>query len=185
MANEHPGIERLWREQPAEKPAMTLDEIRARACEFERSVQQWRRVGGLTVALLIAKSGWEIWRDTDIVERAGDLLIFAALVYLVVRFLRHAGATTAPATLGQTSCLEHYRRQLVRQRDLSRDGWKFVLPFVPGLGLMVGARALQGRPGSQVTMLIVFAVVLFAGVLWVIARGGRAIDREIAAIDRE
>jgi HAMP domain-containing protein len=185
MANEHAGIEQLWRDQPNGRPPMALDEIRARAREFERRVQQWRRVGGLTVALLIAKTGWEVWRDSDMVERAGDLLILAALVYLVVRFVRHARADTRPATLGQTSCLEHYRRQLVRQRDLSLDGWKYVLPFVPGLGLMVGARALQGRPASQVMVLIVFAIVLFAGVLWVMARGTRVIEREIAAIARE
>jgi hypothetical protein len=185
MANEHAGIEQLWRDQPNGKPPMALDEIRARAREFERSVQQWRRVGGLTVALLIAKSGWEVWRDTDMVERASDVLILAALISLVVRFVRHARANTAPATLGQTSCLEHYRRQLVRQRDLSRDGWHCVLPFVPGLGLMMGARALQGRPALQVMVLIVFACVLFGGVLWVIARGTRAIEREIAAIERE
>jgi len=124
-------------------------------------------------------------RDTDMVERAGDALIFAALISLVIRFIRRARATTSPATLGQTSCLDHYRRQLVRQRDLSRDGWKNVLPFVPGFGLMVSARALQGRPATQVMVLIVFAALLFAGVLWVIARGTRAIDREIAAIERE
>ena len=185
MANEHAGIERLWREQPNGTPPMTLDQIRARAREFDRSVQQWNRIGGLMVAVLIAKSGWEIWRDTDMMERAGDVLILAALVSIVVRFVRYARANTAPATLGQTSCLEHYRRQLVRQRDLTRDGWKFVLPFGPGLGLMVGARALQGRPASQVMVMIVFAVTLFAGVLWVIARGSRAIEREIAAIGGE
>jgi hypothetical protein len=185
MANEDAGIEQLWRDQPNGTPTMALDEIRARAREFERSVQQWRRVGGLLVAVLIAKTGWEVWRDSDMVERAGDLLILASLIYLVVRFVRHARANLAPATLGQTSCLEHYRRQLLRQRDLSRDGWHYVLPFIPGLGLMVAARALQGRPATQVMMLTVFAFMLFAGVLWVIARGTRAIEREIAAIARE
>jgi hypothetical protein len=185
MANERGDIERLWRAQPKGKPPMTFDEIRARAREFDRSVRQWNRIGGLIVAVLLAKSGWEIWRDTDMVERAGDVLMLAALVSIVVRFVRYVRANTAPAALGQTSCLEHYRRQLVRQRDLTRDGWKFVLPFVPGLALMVGARALQGRPASQVMVLIVFAVVLFAGVLRVIARGSRAIEREIAAIGGE
>jgi hypothetical protein len=184
MANEHASIEQVWREQPHGRQAMSLDEIRIKAREFERSVQQWRRVGGLTVALLIVKNVWEVWRDTDLVERAGDLMMLAALLYLVLRFVRYARAN-APATRGQLSCLEHYRRQLVRQRELSRDGWKFVLPFVPGLGLIVAGRALEGRPPWQVALMIAVALSILAGVVWVIARGERRLEQEVAALDGE
>ena len=183
MANERTGIEQMWREQPHGRQAMSIDEIRTKAREFERKVQQWRRVGGLTVALLLAKNVWEVWRDTDVIERAGDLMMLAALLFVVFRFVRDARAHSMPATLGQLSCLEHYRRQLVRQRELSRDGWKFVLPFVPGLGLIVVGRALEGRPPTQVALMIAIAVSMLAGVVWVIARGERRLEREIAALD--
>ena len=183
MPNEHASIEQVWREQPHGRQAMTLDEIRTKARKFERKVQRWRSVGGLTVALLIAKNAWEVWRDTDVIERAGDLMMLAALLYVVFRFARDARATTAPATLGQLGCLEHYRRQLVGQRELSRDGWKFVLPFVPGLGLIVVGRALEGRPPTQVALMIAIAVAILAGVVWVIARGERRLEQEIAALD--
>ena len=52
--------------------------------------------------------------------------------------------------------------------------WTFVLPFVPGFGLIIFGRALEGRPASQVVALIVVAVAMFVGVLWTIARGVRA-----------
>ena len=85
--------------------------------------------------------------------------------------------------MGLTNCVEHYRSQLVRQRDLSRDGWKFVLPFAPGFGLIIFARVLEGRPASQVVALIVLAVATFVGVLWTIDRSARKLEREIAALD--
>jgi hypothetical protein len=74
---------------------------------------------------------------------------------------------------------------LLRQRELSRDRWKFILPFVPGVGLIIVGRALEGRPPSQVGALIVFAFGLFAGVVWVIARGTRKLEREIAALESQ
>jgi hypothetical protein len=37
----------------------------------------------------------------------------------------------------------------------------------------------------QVAVLIALALLLFAGVLWIIARRTRRLEREIAALDRE
>jgi hypothetical protein len=185
MAHEHDSaIGQMWRQQPA-KYDVAVDEIRAKASEFDARVQRWNLVGGVTIALLIAKNFWEVVADTDLIERAGDLLLLAALLYVAHRFSRLARRQTRPAALGETSCVEHYRAQLARQRELSRDGWKFVLPFAPGLALMVFGRALEGRPASQVAALIVFAQALFAGILWVIARSRRELEREIAALDGE
>lgn len=162
---------------------MSLEEIRTKARDFDMKVQRWSLVGGLTFALLLVKNVWEVWVDTDVVERAGDLLMFLALLYVVYRSFSHARAQVAPSTLGLTNCVEHYRSQLVRQRDLSRDGWKFVLPFAPGFGLIIFGRALEGRPASQVVALIVVALATFVGVLWTIDRSTRKLEREIAALD--
>jgi hypothetical protein len=74
---------------------------------------------------------------------------------------------------------------LLRQRELSRDAWAFILPFVPGFGLIIVGRAFEGRPTSQVALLIAVAVGIFAAVLWTIARGRRTIEREIDALTGE
>lgn len=177
------GIEQEWRQQPPGGPAMPVEEIRAKAKEFDMKVERWRLVGGLMVAVLLVKNAWEVWTDVDVAERAGDLLMFLALLYVVYRFFRYARAHVAPSTLGQTNCVEHYRSRLVRQHELSRDGWKYVLPFAPGIILILFARVLQGRPASQVTALIVLSLALFAGILWTIARSTRSLEREIAALD--
>jgi hypothetical protein len=186
MANEHePDVGQVWRRQPRAAQTMSPEEIRMKAEALDMKVKRWRQVGGLMLALLLAKTAWEVWVDTDVVERSGDTLLLIALVYVIYRFGRRALANAAPATLGRVSCVEHYRAQLVRQYESSREGWKFILPFAPGIGLIVFGRALQGRPASQVAILILFACVMFAGVLWVIARGTRKLEREIAALDGE
>jgi ABC-type dipeptide/oligopeptide/nickel transport system permease subunit len=162
---------------------MSVEEIRAKAKEFDMKVRRWSVVSGLTFALLLAKNVWEVWVDTDLVERAGDLLMVFALLSVVYLFRRHVRAHIAPSTLGLTNCVEHYRSQLMQQRELSRDGWKYVLPFAPGFGLIIFARVLEGRPASQVAALIVGTLGVFIGVIWVIARGARKLEREIAALD--
>ena len=164
------GIEQEWRQQPPGGQTMSVEQLRAKAKEFDMKVKRGGLVGGLMVAVLLVKNAWEVWTDIDVVERAGDLLMFLALLYIVYRFFRYARAHVAPSTLGQTNCVEHYRSRLVRQHELSRDGWKYILPFAPGIILILFARVLQGRPASTVAALIVFALALFAGVLWTIAR---------------
>ena len=184
MANDRePEIGQMWRQQPPGKLTMPLEEVRRKAADFDRKVEQWKQVGALTFVLLLVKNAWEVWVDTDVLERAGDLLLVLALLYIAYRFWRHARAEVVPSSLGVASCIEHYRSRLVRQRDLSRDGWKYILPFAPGLGLMIIGRVLEGRPPSQVLAMIAIAVALFVGSLLVIAHGARTLEREIAALE--
>jgi|RhiMethySRZTD1v2_1073278.scaffolds.fasta_scaffold00371_17 hypothetical protein len=185
MAHEDaPGIGQMWRQQPQAEHRMSMEEIRTKAKDLDAKVKQWNQVGGLMVALLLVKNAWEIWVDTDLLERGGDTLMFLALVYVIYQFVRYARAETSPAARGQASCSEYYRARLVRQRDLSSEGWKYILPFVPGVALIVFGRAMQGRPAGQVALLIVLALLLFAAVLWVIARRTRTLEQEIAALDQ-
>lgn len=181
MANDDVPIEQLWRQQLPVK-RLSLEEIRTRAKAFDEKVQRWNLVAGLTMALLLVTTAGEVWVDTAVLERAGDLMLFLAVLCVVYWFGR-TRADARPATLGQSSCIEHYQRQLVRPRDLSRDGWKFVLPFVPGLGLIIVGRAVEGRPATQVAAMIAVALVALGGVLWAIARSGSRLEREIAALD--
>jgi hypothetical protein len=191
MANEHgparahDDIGEMWRQQPRQSQAVTPEDVRRRAEHFDRKVSGWQLMTTVMVALLVVKNVWEVWIDTDLVERAGDVLMLTALVSMVYRFWRHSRADRVPSTLGRVSCIEHYRAQLLRQRELSHDGWTYILPFVPGIGLVILARAFEGRPPAQVAALIALAFIMFGAVLWIIARGRRRIEREIAAIAGE
>ena len=84
MANEHePEFGQMWRQQPRHEPAMPVEEVRRRATEFDAKVERWKLVGAVTVTLLIVKNIWEVWVDTDMLERAGDALMVLALAFIV------------------------------------------------------------------------------------------------------
>ena len=93
---------------------MSVEEVRRRATEFDRKVERWSQVGTLTVALLIVKNVWEVWVDTDMLERAGDCLMLLALLYRRVpvlatlhgprSFPRHWGWRAASSTTGRGWC---------------------------------------------------------------------------------
>jgi hypothetical protein len=185
MANDHePDIGQMWRQQPHAGHPLSLDEIRTRASNLDARVKQWNLIGAVTVAGVLVKSAWEIWVDTDLLERAGDTLMCVALLYVIHRFWRYARAAAAPA-LGRVSCAEYYRARLVRERELSGEGWKYILPFVPGVALIVIGRAVQGRPPIQLLFLFGLALLLFAAVVWVIARRTRRLEEELDALDRQ
>jgi hypothetical protein len=117
-----------------------------------------------------------------LLERAGDSLTIAALVYVAYRFRRQRAAAP-PAALASTNCVEFYRAELARQRDLSKDSWGYLLPFVPGVALALFGRGLGERSLSQSIAVISFGVALFLGAAWWNAHTARKLQDEIDALD--
>jgi hypothetical protein len=95
----------------------------------------------------------------------------------VYRFWKHQSAV-GPAALGGTGSIEFYRAALVRQRDLSRDNWGYVLPFVPGVALSLFG-GIGDRTATQAILLVAVGVALFAGVTRWNARTVRKLQAEI------
>jgi hypothetical protein len=169
---------RLWRGQPRDTGAPSIESIRSRADRFERTVRRWNIVGAVVFVLVIAAEAWQIWVHPDLLERVGDLLTVAALIVVMVRFRPHAARLSMPAGLGLTSSVDFYRSQLARQRDLASHPWRYLVLFVPGVGLSLFGDALD-RPAGQTVAIAIVAVVLFLAVAWVHARTVRRLQREI------
>jgi hypothetical protein len=111
-------------------------------------------------------------------DRVGDLLSIAALVYVAYRFRGYGRIGSMPAGLGLTSSVDLYRSQLARQRDLTINGWKYLLLFVPGVSLSLFGRALD-RSLNQNIAVAAFGVALFMVVAWLYARTARKLQKEI------
>jgi hypothetical protein len=124
----------------------------------------------------------EVWFQDAILERAGDLLNMAALVYVAYRY-RQQRLAAPPVALGRTNCVAFYRAELVRQRDLSKDSWGYLLPFVPGTTLAVFGRGFEHRPFGQIIAIIVLGVAVFLGVHGWNMYTARKFQREIDALD--
>ena len=119
-----------------------------------------------------------MWRHPELLERVGDLLTMAALVYVMYRSRGRVSVGSMPAGLGLTSSVDFYRQQLARQRDLAATPWEFLAPFVPGVGLSLFGRALD-RPPAQTAAIAAFGVALFLAVAWINRRTARKLQREI------
>jgi hypothetical protein len=182
-SNADSEVWRLWQQQAREEEIMPLDGIRTKAERLEAKTRRWRIVTAVLFILLLIKGALEVWIQTETLERAGDLLIMAALVYIAYRY-RKWRLAAPPVALGRTNCLEFYRAELVRQRDLSKDSWGFLLPFVPGVALALLGGGFADRTTSQTVLLVAFGVALFLGVAWWNEHTARKLQNEIDTLDR-
>jgi hypothetical protein len=170
-------IQRIWHEQPREEHPMAIEEIRSRAKRFEQKTRRWNIVTAVVIVLVMAVESWQVWRETVLPERAGDLLTMAALLYTAYRFRGYA-AQAMPAGLGLTGSVEFYRQQLARQRDLAGHPWRYLVLFIPGVSLSLLGRSLD-RPVAQTAMVAAFGVALFLTVAWINRRTAQRLQREI------
>lgn len=173
---------RLWQAQRPEAPMVPLTEIRTRAERLDTKTRRWRVATAVCFVLLLIKGALEVWIQEGILERAGDLLLMAALVYNAYRYRKQRQAAP-PVALGRTNCLDFYRAELVRQRDLSKDSWGFLLPFVPGMALALLDRRLEARSTSQLIAIVACGVGLFLGIAWWNAFTARQLQNEIDGLD--
>ena len=173
---------RLWQEQAVEEHVMPLDEIRRKAEHLDGKSRRWCVITVPLFLVLLLAEAFKAWTQEATLERAGALLTIAALVYVGYRFRKYQQAAP-PVALGRTNCLEFYRSELVRQRDLSKDSWGYLLPFAPGVALGLFGRGFERRPAGQVIALIAFGVSLFLVIAWWNAHAARKLQKEIDALD--
>lgn len=171
-------IRRLWHDQPREEHAMSIDEIRAKADLFTRKVRRWNIVTAVVIVLVIFLESWQLWREPALLERVGDVLTTAALLYVAYRYREYSIAAPMPAGLGLTTSVDFYRQQLARQRDLAGNPWRLLALFIPGVALSLFGDALA-RPPAQTAGIAAFGVALFLAVAWLNRRTARKMQDEI------
>jgi hypothetical protein len=180
--NSDVDVWRLWQEQAREEQVMPLDDIRSKAERLDTRTRRSRVATAVVVILLVMWEAWQVWIQEETLERAGDLLTIAAFVYVAYRFRTHRLAAP-PVALGRTNTVEFCRAELIRQRDLSKDSWGYLLPFVPGVTLSLFGGGFENRPASHVIALVGFGVALFVGIAWWNVHTVRKLHREIEALD--
>jgi hypothetical protein len=169
---------RLWQEQPREEQEMSIESIRSKSEGLERRVRTINIATAALFVVVILVEAFQIWRSRELLERVGDLLTIAAFGYVALRFRGNVDVQSMPAGLGLTSSAEFYRQQLARRRDLSAHPWRFLLPFVPGVGLSLLGGALDGPP-AWTAAVAAFGVGLFVAVAWWERRRALTIQNEM------
>jgi hypothetical protein len=105
-----------------------------------------------------------------------------SVVYVAYRY-RKWRLAAPPVALGRTNCVEFYRAELLRQRDLSKDSWDYLLPFVPGMTLAILDGVLEARRATDRIVLVLLGVALFLGLAWWNAHAAHKLQNEIDALD--
>ena len=172
----------VWQQQEGEEPPMAVDQIRAKAEHLDTKRRRWATLTALLFVVILIVEARQVWIQEALLERAGDSLTIAALVYVAYRFRRQR-ASAPPVALGTTNCVAFYRAELARQRDLSRDSWGYLLPFVPGVALALFGRGLAERPISQTVAIIAVGIALFLGAAWWNTHTADKLQDEIDTLD--
>ena len=177
-------IHKLWQEQTGVVQPVSLHEIRAKAQRFEAKTRRWRNVGATCVILLVIGNAVEVvWPGQHILERAGDLLTIAALLYISYEYRKHRRLASMPEGVTLTSCIEVYRAQLTHERNLARQSGRYLLPFVPGVTLSLLGGILEGLPTLHMIGVAALGVALFVGIASLNAHTARKLQREIDLLD--
>ena len=179
-----------WQESAAEATPPGLDAIRAGADRFYRQVRRRNRIEYVACALVIPCFTAYTFLLSSPVARIGAFLVVLATLFVAWRLHRHASADAPPEAEAARPLIAHQRAQLARQRDALASVWRwYLLPFVPGLGLMVFAPAVER--GSQVLLemsvgnwiSLAVLVAVFIGIGWLNLRAARLLQRAIDDLD--
>jgi hypothetical protein len=182
----------LWQRQSGSSFSMEPEEIQERLLDLEYKLRRQKMVVYvLCPGMAIWFAYFLIFTTQPIITRAGLLLIVLGMTFWVGQIWlydrdRQKALVNSDAA-GQTSCLEFYRGELLRQRDFDRGGWLWLrlLALYGGLFLM-GWEPLHHWTGSgnapRIVNLIVVSILAILAV-WLSYRSSRKQQQQIDAID--
>jgi hypothetical protein len=189
---ENHHIKAIWGAQPVEPELVTVEQIRARADQFQAGVRRrnWIEYGAAVTN--VAVFGSYIWIFPVPLMQLGSLLIIAATLFVAIWLRFRASVKPIPLHLSFMEYASRYREELQRQQSALRTVWLwYIAPFVPGAVLFtVGmARIFEQTLGSRFPLwiLAVDAVVLVgvSAVVWLLnLRAARKLQHKIDAVSR-
>lgn len=180
-----------WKNQPIGHAETSLDQLRRRAQKLEKRVlsRNLREYGA--AALVVAAFGYYISVFHSLLVRAGCGLLIAGTLYVVYALYRRGSARALAAETAIRPCIEFYREELQRQRDLLRGVWRwYLLPLVPGLAVFLfglfwwamqqpNAPAHSGKIATAFILTAAACALVFVGVGKLNQAAARKIQREI------
>lgn len=183
-------IQTLWATDATNARAPSPEALRQRGRRLQRSLRLRDSLEYLAALFVVIWFGRLALTATSWPVQLGCGLIILGAVAVAAGLWRRRERrpTDADASVG----IAHLRARLIRQRDLlaSVPRW-YLAPLVPGVTVFVMAQAAErarqiGPERAMWSALIALAVIgaVFAGVWWLNRRGARALEQEIAALDR-
>lgn len=162
---------------------MSPEAIRLRAGKFERKIAR-RNLRETIIAIgVIAFFGYSLATTPQILLRITWGLFIVGVVWITINLYRKGAPKAMPSEMGSSSCLQFFRSELERQRDLIQNVWPWhVGPLVPGcLALNVAYIFGQHRLVLWAGLAFINAVFVaaFVGVWKVNQLAARCLQRSI------
>ena len=175
----------LWRNQEMESYPVSLEEIRSQARRFQSQVR-WRNLREyLASVVVVVVFGYFFFIMDDALLQLAAALTIAGSLYVCYQLQKRGSARKLPAEPGLKTCLEFHRTELVQQRDLLREVWRwYLLPFVPGFSLFFASQVMQA-PWTRWGIFLVWFVILFVGIGMLNQWAARRLQREIEVLEKE
>lgn len=175
------NVQEIWQNQPSERVHMSAEAIRKRATKFER--RMWRRNLRESIAAAVVIVGFSYFFVTthEVPYRITWALFIAGMIWVIVQLYRKGAPKSMPADIGRATCLEFFRSELERQRDLIKDVWTWYLaPMVPGY-VTLNVAFVVTRPSKWPALVLMdlFFVAMFIGVWQLNVWGARCLQRTI------
>lgn len=184
-------FKQAWQSTIEVAGAPSLEDVRAGADKFYHFVKRRNFIEYAACALACVVFGAYVFWLPHLLQKVGSALVVVATIYAARQLHRRASAV-APETAGTMPILVFARAQLARHRDALRSiFWWYLLPFVPGLALIVlgSASAHAGEtmkvatPGLAPLAVMTLAGAVFASVWWLNQRIANKLQRYIDEID--
>jgi hypothetical protein len=172
----------LWQSQEVEEMKISITELRAKATAFETRIRRRNLREQVACLFVIVAFGWAFFKSPATVPRIGFGLFVAGAIYVAWHLRAKGTANALPADIGSANCLEFYRKELEKQRDLLQDIWKWYLgPLIPGMAILVVGGILNAPPDRRwfSSTYAVFCVALFWGIGQFNFRAARRLSQQI------
>lgn len=173
--------QQIWQSQPVEGTKMSVEAIRLRAGKFERKISRRNLRESIASLVVIVCFSYFFVKTPQIPLRITWGLFIAGTIWVLVQLHRKGKPKAMPADAGRSNCLEFFRSELERQRDVVKDVWTWYLaPLVPGYIALNVSFAIPHPIGwVRWVLLDAFFVGVFVGTWQLNLRAARCLQRSI------
>ena len=183
-------IKQAWQASAIDAEIPELETLRTGADRFYRHLRRRNAIEYAASILVVVFFSVLAFAAPFPVVRIGAVLIVVATVFVAWQIGRRASAVAPPFVESALPLLVHQRAQLVRQRDaLASVGLWYLLPFAPGMALIMFAPAFEHGPAVLLSMRwkdiasMAFIFAVFGGVWWLNLFVARKLQKAIDEID--
>jgi len=177
-------VKQAWQASVEIAGPLPLEEVRKGADRFYRFIKWRNLLEYIACAVVVTVFGYYVVSMPHVLQKIGAALTVTAALYAVWQLHSRASAEP-PERAGAIPISVFQRRQLERHRDALRGIlWWYMLPFAPGLLLMiVGNAIVTDRLGWQLVFPFGGVTAGFFGIWSFNQRVANKLQRHIDEID--